>query len=464
MQAAANLFASGDPGDFYRIDLSGNEVILLDIAEANADLDMNLYDASQNLLETSAGTSSSEVISVSAPGTYFIEVFPFSGASNYILNVGQDLSTTGLGDPMRLSADFVPQQLLLAQTGTDAATDAKSRSSGAQAASFQAQTQINMQRLALREVSSAGPLMLAQMSAITANGSATPATPHALPKGANASAELRAKFATLMRIKQVNASDMGMRAEPNLIRRPLRVPNDTFYGSQWHYENINLPLAWDTTVGSSDVIVAVVDTGVLTAHPDLDGKLVPGYDFISDPARANDGDGIDADPNDPGDLDFGGSSSFHGTHVAGTIGAETDNDSGVAGVAWNARIMPMRALGIDGGTNFDVLQAMRFAAGLDNNSNTLPAQAADIINLSLGSEFSSQTEQDVITEIRNRGILIVASAGNESNNLPNYPAAYDGVVSVSATTITNDLAPYSNFGTTIDIARPRGQQWNRSQR
>ena len=105
------------------------------------------------------------------------------------------------------------------------------------------------------------------------------------------------------------------------------------------------------------MIVAVVDTGVLLEHPDLKGQLIAGYDFIRDPDRARDGDGIDPDPNDSGDLGFGGSSSFHGTHVAGTIAAHSDNGDGVAGIAWLARVMPVRALGVDGGTTYDVIQA-----------------------------------------------------------------------------------------------------------
>ncbi|MEM6709438.1 MAG: S8 family serine peptidase [Pseudomonadota bacterium] len=155
-------------------------------------------------------------------------------------------------------------------------------------------------------------------------------------------------------------------------------------------------------------------------------------------------------------MQFGGSSSFHGTHVAGTIGADTDNGTGVAGVDWNARIMPLRALGVDGGTTFDVIQAMRFAAGLSNDSNTVPSERADIINLSLGSEFSSSAEQNTVNQIRDLGILIVASSGNEATDLPSFPAAYDGVVSVAATTISNTRAPYSNFGGTVDIAAPGG--------
>ena len=199
------------------------------------------------------------------------------------------------------------------------------------------------------------------------------------------------------------------------------------------------------------------DTGVLLAHPDLQGRLVSGYDFISDSILALDGDGIDDDPDDPGDRSPGGS-SFHGTHVAGTIAAATNNGtSGVAGVTWATGIMPLRALGRGGaGTSYDILQAVRYAAGLENDSDTTPERPADVINLSLGGSASSQSEQDVFTAARSAGVVIVAAAGNESSSQASYPAAYDGVISVSAVDINSSLAPYSNFGSTVDVAAPGG--------
>ncbi len=443
-----NLFASGDPGDFYQLNFSGNETILLTIAEANADLDIRLYDAGQNLVDSGLGTGRTEVVQVTTPGSYFIEVYSVNGASNYVLNVGQDLTTNQLGNDSasRLTDPFVAGDIIL------------QRQPGAVAANATTTTQAQIRnQFDLTLASNAGVTQLTRLSpTTTSQTSATQSKPGDLPSGAIASPEAMLRFNTLMRVKQINRTAGAAVAEVNLLRQATAIPNDSFYNRQWHYENINLPTAWDTTTGSSNVIVAVVDTGVLTQHPDLSSQLVPGYDFISDASRANDGDGIDNDPNDPGDNSFGGSSSFHGTHVAGTIAAQSNNNIGVAGVAWLSRIMPVRALGVNGGTNFDVIQAMRFAAGLSNDSNTTPAQRADIINLSLGSEFSSQSEQATINEIINAGVIVVASAGNSSSSLPSYPAAYDGVISVSATTISNTLASYSNTGSTIDVAAPGG--------
>ncbi|MHC4452868.1 MAG: S8 family serine peptidase, partial [Planctomycetota bacterium] len=255
--------------------------------------------------------------------------------------------------------------------------------------------------------------------------------------------------------------DVGA-ADLNHLRRATATPNDELYVSQWHYPLINLPQAWDVTTGTSDTLVAVIDTGVVRGHPDLEGSLPTeegnGYDFISSASSANDLDGIDPDWNDEGNpSDAILASSFHGTHVTGTIAAATNNQEGVAGINWNAQIMPLRVLGRGGaGSAFDIQQAVLYAAGLPNDSNTLPDRRADIMNLSLGGSGSSQAEQQIYTMARDAGVIIVAAAGNESSPVPSYPAAYDGVVSVSAVGPTKELAPYSNFGNSVDVAAPGG--------
>ena len=148
---------------------------------------------------------------------------------------------------------------------------------------------------------------------------------------------LRTKLETLWMIKKLRRRPDVVMAEPNYLRRAQAItPNDPLFVNQWHYRQIDLPQAWDISTGSSDTIVAVIDTGVLRDHPDLQGPLLSGggsgYDFIRDPNISDDGDGIDAEWNDNGDGE-GGLSSFHGTHVSGTIAARTNNVIGVAGVA-----------------------------------------------------------------------------------------------------------------------------------
>ena len=250
------------------------------------------------------------------------------------------------------------------------------------------------------------------------------------------------------------------RVERNGRRWIARVPSDELFDVQWHYSVINLPAAWELTTGSDDVIVAIVDTGIRTDHPDLQGRLVDGYDFIDDPAAARDGDGRDEDPTDPGDQFSGpGQSSFHGTHVAGTIAATTNNGIGVAGVTWQTRIMPLRALGIDGGTVFDVSEAIRYAAGLPNVSGEVPARRADIINLSIAGlpgEAASDTELDALQAASDAGVLVVAAAGNNGSSLPSFPAADARTISVGAVDIQLERAIYSNWGPTIDLAGPGG--------
>ncbi|MDX2451283.1 S8 family serine peptidase, partial [Desulfosarcina sp.] len=219
-----------------------------------------------------------------------------------------------------------------------------------------------------------------------------------------------------------------------------------------------LPQAWDYTTGDSDVIVAVIDSGVLMNHPDLNDRLTgTGYDFISSTSISNDGDGIDDDPDDPGNTTTG-TSSFHGTHCAGTVAAETNNGSGLAGVTWDTQIMPVRILGVGGGTLYDLMQGIRYAAGLSNDSGiTLNAtQRADIISMSLGGGGYSVSTQNVINQARSAGVIIIAAAGNKSTATPFYPASYDGVISVSAVNINGTLASYSNYGSDIDVAAPGG--------
>jgi len=273
----------------------------------------------------------------------------------------------------------------------------------------------------------------------------------------SASLESNSRWQTLQIARLLAAQEDVLYAEPNWKRYPTALSPqnvaDPLYSSQWHYDSINLESAWQAmdSRGSAAVTVAVLDTGVLTAHPDLHDNLVDGYDFIEGNAGAN----------DPGDKGIGGQrSSFHGTHVAGTIAAGT-NGVGGTGVAPGVKIMPVRVLGEDGGTSSQIIAGLCFAAQLnaENNprcSNVLTVDAADIINLSLGGPDSSDIEQAVYNAVVAKGIIVIAAAGNESTSAPSYPAAYDNVISVSATNRNTELASYSNFGDRIDVAAPGG--------
>lgn len=170
------------------------------------------------------------------------------------------------------------------------------------------------------------------------------------------------------------------------------MPNDPKYSQQWHYPIMGLEQAWDITTGSANVIVAVLDTGIFP-HPDLKANVIAGYDFVSDVYSAGDGNGIDPDPTA---VATANDDAIHGTHVAGTIAAASNNRIGVAGVAWLSKIMPIRVLGSQGGRDSDIINGIAYAAGLANTSGTLPAKRADIINMSLGGTASSPLFQQAI--------------------------------------------------------------------
>lgn len=260
-----------------------------------------------------------------------------------------------------------------------------------------------------------------------------------------------ARRLTVSRVCAAAASNCVRFSEPNRYRRMSAEPDDTHYGLQWHYDMINLPAAWDISTGDASIIVAVIDTGRVLA-PDLSTRLIDGYDVVLDLSFAGDGDGHDPDP-----TDLGVQTSYHGTHVAGTIGAETNNSFGVAGVTWATRIMPIRALGNYGfGTDFDVATGILYAAGQPNATGTIPPEACHIINMSLGGAGSSQTMADAIATARAVGVTVIAAAGNANSAELQYPASYPGVISVSAVDAVRNRAPYSSFGTEVDIAAPGG--------
>lgn len=254
----------------------------------------------------------------------------------------------------------------------------------------------------------------------------------------------------------MQARDGVRAASPNWLLQPCIEPNDTHFDKQWHYPQINLPQAWDVQQGSTNVIVAVLDTGIVSAHPEFTGRLIPGFDMISDPTAAGDGGGRDANPEDEGDFATPQGSSFHGTHVAGTIGANGNDGSGIAGVDWNCKLMIVRVLGRGGGSVDDIANGILFAAGLANGTGQVPAQPADIINMSLGGPGLSAVLEQACDAAANAGVLLVAAAGNDDSDQPNSPAAFASVMSVGATDLVRARAPYSNFNTTIDIWAPGG--------
>jgi serine protease len=299
-------------------------------------------------------------------------------------------------------------------------------------------------------------------------------------------------------------------AEPNVRFRALAMPNETRF-TQWQWNlfaptssytgstggastvtstavgGANLPLAWEYTTGSADVIVAVIDTGIAN-HTDLNGvasgatytpagRFLPGYDFVSSangvglPANfvANDGDGRDADPSDPGDWITtaektlypddcaigetapykASDSSWHGSHMAGIVAATANNAVGIAGIGWNVRVLPIRALGKCGGDLGDIAEAVRWAAGLAVNGVPANAYPAKVISLSLGGGDTCSTEmQGAVNAAITAGSVVIAATGNDGNLGLIAPANCDGVLAVTAHTINGENADYANIAST----------------
>ncbi len=275
--------------------------------------------------------------------------------------------------------------------------------------------------------------------------------------------------------KQIEQDPRVAYAEIDERAYPSFVPNDPGYqsGQQWHYlapsaapGGANLPAAWDRATGAG-VVVSVIDTGY-RPHVDLAANILPGFDFISDVHMANDGDARDPDAQDPGDwmapediVTCGrGSlkdSGWHGTHVAGTIAAVTNNGIGVAGVAFNAKVLPVRVLGKCGGFTSDIAAGMLWSAGISVPGAPDNPNKAKILNLSLGGGGPcSETYQDAINAIRRAGSVVIAATGNNGTVALDQPSSCKGVIAVTAHTKLGDHTNYGNIGAGTTLSGPGG--------
>ncbi|TVP78222.1 S8 family serine peptidase [Thioalkalivibrio sp.] len=435
--------ADGDASDVYQVQLQAGQQIILEYPDsAGVDLQLLLLDEDGDRMDASVLPAkdllaSRASLSLVAPeGARFVEVRAVSGLTNYTLRLETTPSLaleTHRGP--RVSDEFVAGDIIVrTRPGLVGPAAVEAQSLGLQAvAGHAAREQLwrmpeGQERQVLQLLSGWRPVVREDRRW--------------------ASPELEARYQTLLAVKALRQRPEMAAVSPNFIVRPKLLPDDPFQGLQWFHANIDLPAAWDLSTGRApdkEMIIAVVDTGVFRNHEDLQGKLLTGYDFIR----------MQPGGDDPGDSSQPGQSTWHGTHVAGTAAAATDNARGVAGVSWGAKILPVRTLGEGGGRLYDTLQGIRYSAGLANDSGTVPDRPADVINLSLGGGTFVEAQRDLYRDIRGRGIFVIAASGNDGGAV-GFPAAYDAVFAVGATDAINRRAPYSSFGPELDFVAPGG--------
>jgi serine protease len=358
-----------------------------------------------------------------------------------------------------------------------------------------AETQATVQRVIVKFRSNSGLSTQATTNGESANVSAVSASRmNALASRARISVQASRALSPTMQVMQISPLTNNETASETLARLradsdveiaeldrlvyPHATSNDPLATGQWYLQATqpsatNANAAWDITKGSNGVVVAVVDTGVIYGHPDLlhagnAGKLLPGYDFVSaDPGgifrTANDSDGRDSDPSDPGDWVSSsdgcgqvGNSSWHGTRVSGIISALTDNSTGLAGMMWKGFILPVRVLGKCGGYNSDVLAGIRWAAGFPVPGVPANPYPARIINVSLGGQGACDTaSSNVISEVNSAGILVVVSAGNEGGPVDS-PANCPGAMAIAGLRHAGTKVGFSSLGPQVAIGAPGG--------
>jgi len=450
--APGPLRSEGDDDDFFLVDALAGQRFKLAVPDTAQDLDLYLFDsngeivaASENPPEFVDSEGFQEVLTAPEEGTYFLNVYAFSfrgfpTASNYTL------LTDFAGN---VSAQSVVRAgEVVVGLKSERFENARMRSEGFSALSARHGLQSSAQ--------SRGKVRL--MRADSKSGSVKAGNAHSkYAMMANETIRERSDVAHI--IKALMADPDVDYAEPNYVYRRYATTNDPLLPEMWHLDAIKLSDAWDTTTGDPSVIVAVIDNGVLSQHPDFLGQDSEGYDFIS--SSNYDGDGIDPDPEDVTPLDDpctpDGQAFYHGAHVAGTVGATGNNAEGIAGVSYSAGLMHLRALDGDcGGSSYDIAQSILYAIGEPNDSGTVPTNTASVINMSLGGGPQSQLVQNATNTAAEKGVIVVASSGNEGASAVSYPAANDNTFAIGATGLDGNLASYSNKGPNLDLVAPGG--------
>jgi len=445
-----------DTKDFYRVTLlKGQQVSVTTflandkLTAVNVNLILHAFDDELNETDTTSlnfSRATSQALTAPSDGVYVVELSAEEDLSSpilYTLSISQTLSISSIANNSGLieGSNFVPGEVVVrfkAKNILQSKTNAISK--------FENKHQ-------LFHKNNIGNLGSVYQIDISTNRKTI--TFEANLAGTTQATDLNVKWQTMNVVAQLNSDNDVLFAEPNYLFEASAVPakvNDSEFNRQWSLSMIDAPAAWEASTGEG-ITIAVIDTGIDTNHLDLVTNInfTDGYDFILDDASADDDEpGPDENPHDTG-------TSFHGSHVSGIIAAEGNNNIGVAGVAYNAMIMPLRVLGTDNlGSNSDIANAILYAAGLPNSSGTVPIKKADIINLSLGGTAKPKVLENAINDALETGVIIVAAAGNKSSTDPHYPAGFDGVIAVSSVNDHKTLSSFSNFGAHIAVTAPGG--------
>ncbi|MCY7315683.1 MAG: S8 family serine peptidase [Rubrivivax sp.] len=486
---AGNNFAPGDEDDYFAVDLVAGQVVELEFASApnDADVDLYLFSPTGAIVGSSDGVDTRyECVRVAVTGRYVVNVFAFSKASIYNLRIGAPGSAGNCVNSTAAVAAVSGQLLAKAKPLAGAAVavqEGRLRAAGitgakwmspASATSVTVEETAAPQLLTVPADATGQAHSRARLAGEDTNVSAETRARRLSAASAQASPTAVDELGTVGLLKLAKALRQGggfAYVQPNWVNERTALvgafpPNDRSYNLQrWHYEQINLPAAMNRiaqlpTQPAPRPVVAVIDSGVMLNHPDLQPQLFSsGRAFIT---RVANGDGNTASGDDvSGAAD---KSNFHGTHVAGTVAAATYDGIGGAGTAPMAQLLPLRVFGATGGASTgDVIHAMLYAARLPNNSGTLPARRADVINLSLGSSRPCDAAyQDVVARVRAAGVLVVAAAGNDGRNelgdraAVGQPFNCTGAIAVSALNAQRGVAHYSNTGIAIVLAAPGG--------
>lgn len=480
-------FAAGDDLDGFQVDLKAGQVIELEFsADPNInDVDLYVYaedsDADSPPIGVSEGLSSYECLRIERPGRHYIAVYALKGAAIYNMRIGAPGEGGNCGNVVQVAGGMKAGEVVAkpkAATGADAQAGEQARSRVLRAGALTAaaapagvpgllrlpsEGDERVQALArLAALSQASSDKGAKQLAGTADSQSAAALSAAKRAARGLPSALQDVIDTVTYAKHLARTGLYEYAEPNYRMTASALvgpypPNDRLYANQrWHYEMIGLPAAMNRLVPlaaqlTQRPIVAVIDSGIVADHPDLQSQIVDAASFTggngSFLANAD-------DPSRPGDP-----TGFHGTHVAGTVAALTFDGNGVAGVAPMAQLRPIRvfAQGADTSSSNDIAQAILYAARLTNVSGRLPQRRADVINLSLGGTRSCPAVYaDVINQARAAGVIVVAASGNETASANNAPANCPGVISVGAVDAAKKRAFYSNTDPALSLAAPGG--------